>query len=73
MLATLACLTVSWGALPSAMFGYNDDDEEALRNSLPEYQRNASLLDHASQETRTESRAISMLPASILTGYSTAL
>ena len=32
------------GMAAKAMFGYDDDDEEALRNSLPEYQRNNNLI-----------------------------
>ena len=43
MMAMLA-MPYLFGSLAKWMFGYDDEDEEALRNSLPEYQKNASLL-----------------------------
>ena len=43
MLAMLA-MPYLFSSLSKWMYGYDDDDEEALRDSLPEYQKNASLL-----------------------------
>ena len=43
MIAMLS-LPYALGLAARRMFGYDDDDERALRNSLPEYQKNASML-----------------------------
>ena len=43
MMAMLS-LPYALGLAARRRFGYDDEDEEALRNSLPEYQKNASLL-----------------------------
>ena len=57
MAATTAPITL--GMASKAMFGYDDDDEKAIRAGLPEYQRN-NMLFFLPRGPRTRRRVISI-------------